>query len=169
MAVDLSKGAFELISGRKRTRPGTTLTIALLVTAAVVLPLVWRAVDARNNPVEEPVVLAPADADLIVVGTESGAVVPLDQSTVGGPIRIWLEESDASAASFRLFASGADTPIVESQDVEGPRFDFIVGESGEGESFETTLLADGSYELFVTIRTKKEDRRTAVGFVVQNP
>lgn len=169
MAVDFSKNVFELFSGKKRTRPGTTLAIAVAVTALVAVPLIWRAIDARNNPVEENVVLAPADAQLVVVDAGDADPVPLDRSTVGGPILISLHEDDASAVSFRLFAAGADQPIVDSQDLEGPQFDMIVSESGAGGPFDSSMLRDGSYELFVTIRTPKEDRRAAVSFDVSNP
>lgn len=169
MAVDFSKNVFELFSGKKRTRPGTTLAVALAVTALVAVPLVWRAVDARNNPIEEDVVLAPADAQKVVVDTGSTEPMPLDRSSVGGPILISLREDNATAVSFRLFAAGADRPILDSQDLDGPHFDMIVSESGGGAPFDSTLLEDGSYELFITIRTSKEDRRAAVSFEVSNP
>ncbi len=168
MAVDLSKNVFELFSGKKRTRLGPTLAIALLVTALVSVPLIFRSVDARNNPVEPEIVLAPADTQLIVVDTADDDPAPLDLSTVDGPILISLRVDDATAVSFRLFAAGADQSIVDSQDLVGPQFDMIVSEAGGGSPFDSTLLQDGSYELFVTIRTPVEDRRAAVSFDVSN-
>ena len=169
MAVDLSKNAFELFSGKKRTRLVPTLVIALLVTAAVAVPLIQRAVDARNNPVVPEVVLAPADAQLIMVDTAETDPRPLDLATVAGPLSISLRQDDASAVSFNLFAAGADQPIVESVDLTGPQFDMVVSDSGGGSPFDSTLLQNGEYELFVTIRTPDEDRRAAVGFAIANP
>ena len=58
--------------------------------------------------------------------------------------------------------------MVESQDLAGPQFDLVVSDSGGGDPFDTNLLVDGEYELFVTIRTDNEDRRTAVAFSVEN-
>ena len=169
MAVDLSKNAFDLFSGKRRTRLVPTLIITLLVTAAVAVPLIMRAVDARNNPVEPTVVLAPADAGLIMVDTAQSDPVPLDLATVAGPLLISLRQDGATAASFNLFAAGADQPIVESVDVDGPQFDMVVSPSGGGSPFDSTLLQNGQYELFVTIRTPDEDRRAAVGFEIANP
>lgn len=169
MAVDFSKSAFELFSGRKRTRLAPTLAIALIVTAAVAVPLILRAVDAKNNPAEERVVLAPADADLVLVDTAATDPAPLDLATVSGSILISLREDAASAVSFNLFAAGADSAVVESQDSSGPQFDLVVSESGNGTPFDSTMLQNGNYELFVTIRTPAEDRRTAVTFTISNP
>ena len=169
MAVDLSKNVFELFSGKKRTRLGPTLAIAIFVTGLVAVPLIFRAVDARNNPVETPVVLAPADADLVMVDTAENDRAPLDFATVTGPILISVTESDAQAVSFNLFAAGADQAIVESVDLNGPQFDMVVSESGGGSPFDSTLLQNGEYELFVTIRMPNEDRRTAVSFEIANP
>lgn len=169
MSVDVSKSVFELFSGKKRTRLLPTLAIAVVVTGLVAVPLILRAIDARNNPVETPVVLAPADTQLIMVDTGESEPAPLDQVSVAGPILISLRQEDATAVSFRLFAAGADQAIVESRDLQGPQFDMIVSESGGGSPFDTALLQNGSYELFVTIRTPKEDRRAAVSFEIANP
>lgn len=168
MAVDVSKNLFDLFRGKKRTRLVPTLAIALIVTAAVAVPLVVRAVDQRNNPVEVPVVVAPADPQQIMVDTAADDPKPLDQATVDGQILISLQDDRASAVSFNLFASGSDFAIVESQDLQGAQFDMVVSESGGGSLFDTTKLQDGSYELFVTIRLPNEDQRTAVSFQVQN-
>lgn len=169
MAADISKNVFELFSGKKRTRLGPTLAIAMVVTSLVAIPLIFRAVDARNNPVENEVVLAPADADLIMVDMAVGDRVPLDLATVMGQILISVTESDAQAVSFNLFAAGADQAIVESVDLNGPQFDMVVSESGGGSPFDSSLLQNGEYELFVTIRLPNEDRRTAVSFEIANP
>lgn len=120
MAVDLSKNVFELFSGKKRTRLAPTLAIAILVTSLVAMPLIFRAVDARNNPVEPEIVLAPADAQLIMVDTASFEPAPPDLATVAGSILISLREAEAGAVSFNLFAAGADQAIVESVDLIGP-------------------------------------------------
>lgn len=169
MAVDVSKNIFELFSGKKRTRLVPTLAIAVLVTAAVAVPLIVRAVNARNNPVEEIAVLAPADPDQILVDTAADDPAPLDQSTVAGQILISIRDEQASAVSFNLFAAGADQAVVESQDLAGPQFDLVVNESGRAGLFDTSKLQNGNYELFVTIRMPDEDRRTAVSFQVENP
>lgn len=169
MAVDLSKNVFELFSGKKRTRLVPTLAIAILVTSLVAVPLIFRAVDARNNPVEPETVLAPADAQLILVDTASLEPAPLDSATVAGSILISLRQAEAGAVSFNLFAAGADQAIVESVDLNGPQFDMLVSDSGGGSPFDSTLLQNGDYELFVTIRMPNEDRRAAVSFEIANP
>jgi len=168
VAVDISKNIFDLFSGKKRTRLLPTLAIALIVTAAVAVPLIVRAIDARNNPVETPVVVAPADPQQILVDTAADDPKPLDLATVDGQVLISLQDDQATAVSFNLFAAGSDIAIVESQDLRGPQFDLVVSESGGGSLFDTTRLQDGTYELFVTIRVPEEDRRTAVSFQVQN-
>ena len=169
MSVDVSKNVFELFSGKKRTRLVPTLAIAILVTSLVAVPLIFRAVDARNNPIEPEIVLAPADAQLILVDTASLEPAPLDLATVAGSILISLREPEAGAVSFNLFAAGADQAIVESLDVNGPQFDMLVSDSGGGSPFDSTLLQNGDYELFVTIRMPDEDRRAAVSFEIANP
>ena len=140
MAVDLSKNVFDLFSGKKRTRLLPTLAIAVLITGLVAVPLIYQAIDSRNNPTTPEVVLAPADADLITVDTAATDRMPLDLSTVTGPILISVSDSDAEAVSFSLFASGSDQAIVESVDLDGPQFDLIVSESGGGSPFDSTCL-----------------------------
>lgn len=165
MAVDLSKNIFELFAGRKRARLLPTLVIAVLMTSIVAVPLTLRALDSSDEP---QVVVAVADSQMVMVDTVNGIPTPLDTNTVAGPILISLRQSDATAVSFNLFASGADQAIVESLDVQGPQFDFVV-DDGVVAPFDSTLLSNGVYELFVTIRTSDEDRRTAVSFEVENP
>lgn len=169
MATDLSKSAFEVFAGKRRTRWLPTLIIAALVTSAVAIPLVVRAIDARNNPVEREVVLAPADAQRILVDTAAIDPSPLDQATVSGDILVSMRDESASSVSFNLYAAGSDQAIVASQDLQGPQFDLIVSDSGGGEPFDSSLLANGTYELFVTVRLPNEDQRAAVSFEVQNP
>lgn len=171
MALDLSKNISALFSGRKRTQLLPTLAIAIVLTGAVAVPLTLLAVDAQDNPTEEPIVLAPADSQLVLVDTAGvgNDPTPLDLATVSGPILISLREDSASAVSFNLFASGAEAAVVESQDTQGPQFDLVVSESGGGSPFDSTALQNGAYELFVTIRTPDEDRRTAVSFTIENP
>jgi len=86
-----------------------------------------------------------------------------------GPILISVTEPDAQAVSFNLFAAGADQAIVESVDLNGPQFDMVVSDSGGGRPFDSALLQNGEYELFVTMRMPNEDRRTAVSFEIANP
>ena len=165
MAIDLSNSAFELFAGRKRARLLPTLVIAAVVTASVAIPLVIRALDSTDAAV----VVAAADAQMVIVDTIDDEPAPLDTNTVAGPILISLQQPDASAVSFNLFASGAEQVIVESLDLEGPQFDFVVDPAGTVSPFDSTLLSNGAYELFVTIRVADEDRRTAVSFQVENP
>lgn len=167
MAVDLSKNVFDLFSGKKRTRLIPTLAIAVVVTALVAIPLIYRAASA--DPEVPEVVLAPADADLVTVDTATTERMPLDLAVVAGPILISVNESDAEAVSFSLFAADSDQAIIESLDLDGPQFDMVVSESGGGSPFDSALLQNGQYELFVTIRMSNEDRRTAVGFEIANP
>lgn len=169
MAIDLSTGTLGLFSGKVRSRPLPTLAIAALVTCAVAVPLIFLALEARDNPVRTETVVAPADAGMVLVDTAAGDPVPLDEALVNGSVLISLREPSASAVSFNLFAAGADAAVVESVDAEGPQFDFVVSDSGRGQPFDTNLLLNGDYELFITIRTPNEDRRTAVSFTVENP
>jgi hypothetical protein len=166
MAADLSKRVFDLFSGKKRTRWVPTLAIALVVTAAVAIPLIMKVADA--DPSAPNVVVAPADAGLITVEA-NGEVAPLDLAEVSGPLLISLEDPDAEAVSFNLFAAGGDAAVVESLDTEGPLFDLVADESGQAAPFDSSLIPNGDYELFITIRTEVEDRRTAVSFKVANP
>jgi len=167
MALDFSKNVFELFSGKKRSRLVPTLAIAAVVTAVVAVPLILRAADARTDPSQAEVVLAPADASLVLVDQAFGEPEPLDLATVSGQVLISIFDEDATAVSFNMFAAGADIAAVESVDGDGPQFD-LVSEDGSGRPFDTTVLQDGEYELFVTIRTPVEDRRTAVSFAVAN-
>jgi len=168
VSVDLSKNIFDLFSGKKRIRFVPTLAIAAIVTAAIAIPLTFRANDARNNPVVEETVLAPADAQLVMVDTAANDPLPLDLAVVEGQVLISLRHEQARSVSFNLFAAGAEQAILESQDLAGPQFDLVVSESGGGSLFDTTRLQDGSYELFVTIQLPQEDQRTAVSFQVAN-
>ena len=168
MAVDISRNLSDLFAGKKRIRFVPTLVLTLLVTALVAVPLIVRSVDARNNPVETPTIVAPGDPQQIVVDTGSDDSRPLDLATVAGQVRISLQDDQANAVSFNLFAAGSDVAIVESRDLEGPEFDLVVSESGEGSLFDTTRLQDGLYELFITVQVEQESQRTAVSFEVQN-
>jgi len=87
---------------------------------------------------------------------------------VSGPVLISVQQPDATAVSFNLFSQGGDEAIVESLDLEGPQFDFVVSDDA-AVPFDSTVLGNGTYELFVTVRTATEDRRTAVSFQVENP
>lgn len=168
MAVDLSKNVSELFAGRKRAGLLPTLVIAVLMTSIVAVPLTIRALDSTDAADEPQVAVAAADSQMVMVDTVNGIPTPLDANTVAGPVLISLRQPDATAVSFNLFASGADQVIVESLDLQGPQFDFVV-DDGVVAPFDSTLLSNGVYELFVTIRTSDEDRRTAVSFQVENP
>lgn len=167
-AANVANGGLGLFLGNKRSRPVPTLVIALLVTCAVAIPLSIVAQDARNNPVAAAAVVAPADAGVVVVDMADDERQPLDLSTISGSVLISVTDTDASSVAFSLFAAGADSPVIESQDLAGPQFDLVVSESGGGDPFDSNLLVNGDYELFITIRADNEDRRTAVAFSVEN-
>ena len=163
--MEIPKRFFELFSGNQRAGAMPTLVIATLITSLVAVPLTIRALDARDEaaPVE-----AAADASLVIVDTADADPTQLDGATVGGPLLISLNHPTASGVSFNLFASGGIEPLIASQDLAGPQFDLLVGERGGGKPFDSTLLADGDYELFLTVATQAGEQRTALGFVVQN-
>jgi len=167
-AANVTNRGFGLFLGKKRSRPVPTLVITVLVTCLVAIPLGVVALDARDNPTTAPAVVAPADAGLIVVDMADADSQPLDLSTISGSVLISVTDAEASSVAFSLFAAGADTPVVASQDLDGPQFDLVVSDSGGADPFDSNLLVDGDYELFVTIRTDSEDRRTAVAFSVEN-
>lgn len=175
VAVNLSKNALEVFAGRKRARLLPTLVIAVLLTSVVAVPLVIRALDSTDSadaavePVAAVAAVGAADSQMIMVDTVNGDPTPLDTNTVAGPILISLRQPDATAVSFNLFAAGGDQAIVESLDLQGPQFDFIVDRGGSVLPFDSSLLSNGAYELFVTIRSGDQDRRTAVSFQVENP
>lgn len=163
--MEIPKHFFALFSGNRRARPLPTMLIAAVVTALVAVPLTVRALDARDEP--EPVP-ATADASLVVVDMANAEPAPLDQATVGGPLLISFDHPSATGVSFNLFEAGTDEPLVASQDLDGPHFDLLVGERGAGRPLDSTLLADGRYELFLTVATGVGEQRTAVSFAVKN-
>ena len=163
--MEIPKRFFELFSGNQRAGAMPTLLIAALVTALVAIPLTIRAVDARDRAA----LLDPAaDASLVVVDTADTDPAPLDGSTVSGALLISLYHPEASGVSFNLFARGGAEPLIASQDLAGPRFDLLVSERGGGKPFDSTLLADGDYELYLTVATGEGEQRTALAFAVQN-
>jgi len=93
VSVDLSKNIFDLFSGKKRIRFVPTLAIAAIVTAAIAIPLTFRANDARNNPVVEETVLAPADAQLVMVDTAANDPLLESQDLAGPQFDLVVSES----------------------------------------------------------------------------
>ncbi len=162
MAVDLSSRIAQIMAGQRRARPLPTLFIALAVTAAVAIPLTERVVRADA-------VSPAADPTSIVVDLLDADPAPLDGATVSGPVLISLNDDDARAVSFAFFAAGETDPILASQDLEGPGFTPMRTGSGTPQSMDTTVLANGPYELFVTVATDEGEQRTAVTFEVANP
>ena len=120
-----------------------------------------------SDGADTPTVVAPADSELVVVDMPGGAQ-PLDLMTIGGPVLISVTQDDATSVAFSLFVAGGDDPVIQALDTVGPRFDLIASEAGDGEPLDSTMLTDGDYELFVTIRVDGEDQRTAVTFSVDN-
>lgn len=163
MAVDVSKRSFELFSGAKRARLLPTLAIAIIVTSLVVVPLILRVTDADADLPQT------ADASLVTVDTADADPAPLDQATLDGSVLISVNDPSASAVSFALFEAGSDETLYASQDLTGPTFDLVVGESGSGRPLDTTALANGDYELFLTVASPDGEERTAIGFSVLNP
>lgn len=153
--MDLSRRLLLLLGAQTRARVLPTLLIAGLVTAAIAVPLAVRALDA-----EDPA----ADADQLVANDS-----PLDGSVLSGDVSVAFTADGAEAVSFNLFEAGSADPIYASQDLEGPSFDLVVNDDGSPGSLDSTLLSNGSYELFITIAEGDDENRTAVRFEVQNP
>lgn len=153
--MDLSRRLLLLLGAQTRARVLPTLLIAGLVTAAIAVPLALRALDA-----EQPA----AESDLLVANDN-----PLDGSVVSGDVAVAFTADSAEAVSFNLFEAGGSEPIFASQDLEGPSFDLVVNDDGSTGSLDSTLLSNGSYELFITVAAGDDENRTAVRFEVQNP
>lgn len=161
MAIDLSSRLAEVVAGQRRVRPLPTLLIALFVTAVVAIPLTERVVRADNaSPA--------ADAGLIMVDLADTDPFPLDAATLNGLALISLNDPAALGVSFNMLLAGSDEPVLAAQDLTGPNFFPVTNANGDGRPLDTTLLADGAYELFVTIAAPDGDQRTAVTFVVDN-
>ena len=77
----------------------------MLVTGIVVVPVAYRSIDARNNPVEPTVVLAPTEGQIVMVDTPNIDPTPLDLATVSGPLLISLRQDDASVVDNRVEVS----------------------------------------------------------------
>lgn len=159
MATGLAGRIASIASGKRRVRPLPTLAIALVVTAAVAIPL--TEVVANSN--------APgADPNSIVVDLLDADPQPLDGAVLAGDALVSLNDAEALGASFQLFASGTDAPLLSSQDLTGPNFFPLESADGSGQPLDTTMLPNGQYELFVTIAKPAGDQRTAVLFEVSN-
>lgn len=162
MAVDLSSRIAQIMAGQRRARPLPTLLVALAVTALVAIPLTERVVRADATSTA-------ADPASIVVDLLDTDPAPLDGATISGSALISLTNPDAKGVSFALFVSGEDDPVLASQDLAGPSFSPLQNAAGTPQSMDTTVLANGTYELFVTVAVDAGDQRTAVTFEVANP
>ncbi|MEM7093871.1 MAG: hypothetical protein AAF567_12780 [Actinomycetota bacterium] len=158
--LDASSRFIDLVTGRRRAGPVPTLLIALVVTAAVVIPLGQRVLEAEETRV--------ADAASIVVDIADAEPGPLDGAILRGGALVSVTDTSALGVSFQLFEAGGTEPLLASQDVSGPEFFLVETAAGRGRTIDTTVLDDGGYELFVTIATSDGDERTAVGFTVDN-
>lgn len=164
--MDLSQHLGELFLGNKRARALPTLIIALFVTALVAVPLTVRAVDARGS--DRPPALAAAQAEAIMVDTADSERQPLDRQTISGNALISYRDQDAAGVAFNLLAKGGTTPVLNSADTDGPQFDLIPGDDGKALPFDTTVLPNGPYELFMSVSSPDGEKRTAVVFEVAN-
>lgn len=155
----------EVVNGSKRARLVPTLVLAAAVTAMVAIPMTIRAVDARGA---EPALAAGADPSQLIVDAPDSEPGPLDTATITGTVLISFQNPDASGVSFNLFARGDDQPLLTSQDVVGPQFDLMTDTRGLAVPLDSNELADGDYELFVTVASPRGEQRTAVTFSVVN-
>lgn len=162
MAVDLSSRIAQIMAGQRRVRPLPTLLIALAVTALVAIPLTERVVRADSASTA-------ADPETIMVDLLDTDPAPLDGATVSGSALISVNDPNAEGVSFALFLSGEEEPVLASQDLSGPSFSPLQNAAGTPKSMDTTALANGTYELFLTVATADGDQRTAVTFEVANP
>lgn len=161
MALDLSNRLAQVVAGQRRVPPVPTLLIALFVTAVVAIPLTERVVRSNNaSPA--------ADAGSIMVDLADTDPFPLDTATLSGRALISLNDPDALGVSFNLLRPGTEEPILAAQDLTGPNFFPVTNAEGDGRPIDTTMLEDGSYELFVTVASSDGDQRTAVTFEVDN-
>ena len=162
MAVDLSSRIAQIMAGQRRVRPLPTLLIALAVTALVAIPLTERVVRADSASTA-------ADPETIMVDLLDTDPAPLDGATVSGSALISVNDPNADGVSFALFLSGEEEPVLASQDLSAPSFSPLRNAAGTPLSMDTTVLANGMYELFLTVATNDGDQRTAVTFEVANP
>lgn len=166
------------IAALRRTRkisPAVAAIVAAVITAAVAIPLAMRAMGFDATKVDP--IFVEADSSHLVVSTadnldtkNSLVTGPLDGSTVSGYAYITYHDEEADAAAFALYAAGTDRPLMSIQDKSGPVF-AMASETDvqNGTAFlDTAMLADGPYELFVTVADGQIQRRMAVTFEVSN-
>lgn len=161
MAFDLSDRFSEVLAGTRRARAIPTLLIALAVTALVAIPLTERAVGSNKTDPS-------ADPGLVFVDLIDTDPLQLDGATVNGLAFISVNHPTASGVSFNIFPAGSDEPVLASQDLTGPNFFPVTNDEGWGEPVDTTVLPNGTYELFTTLALPEGEQRTAVTFVVAN-
>lgn len=163
--MKISSQLTDLFAGRQRASLLPTLLVAAVVTVLVAFPLTVRAVEARGEP---EVIASAASAERILVDAADIEPTPLDRQTVSGRILISYFDREAVGVSFSLFESGASSPILTSQDLVGPSFDLQLDGAGRSVPIDSTRLADGPYELFLTVVLPGGEQRTAVVFDVAN-
>lgn len=181
----------------RRISPAVAAIVATIITAAVAIPLALRATGIEA-PAGDPIyaqaphnvlTVSPASPNAAAVGAGAGAGAGedggaggagggtaggaqssiLDGSVISGDVYITYQDKEAQAVAFALFSAGSDQTIMSSQDESGPIFSLVTGgDKDDVSAFDTTLLDDGTYELFITVIDRQVQRRTAVSFEVVN-
>lgn len=162
MQPALSTRLSEIISGERRAGTLPTLVVAAVVTAMVAIPMFVASGAAEGAT-------APADPALVTVELAETNPAPLDGAILSGQALISIAAGYVEAASFSLFPTGAEEPVLSKQDLVGPVFSPVLDDHGREQPLDTSLLANGDYELFVVMQTPDGEQRTALGFVVENP
>lgn len=151
----------DVLAGTTRINPLVTLVLSTLATIAIAAPLWLQAADVPPDPfVATPggVVVITTDADL----------QPLNDATIGARALVSYIGTDVAAVAFNLSeANGA--VLSERVDTQGPSFDLLTDNLDEPLALDTTKLADGEYELFVSVTgSDGVETLTAAKFTVSN-
>lgn len=150
----------DILSGATKLKAVTSLVISTIVTVAVVAPLLWRAGQLESRAV--------VPAEQIVVTTTELDAESLDGAAIAGPARIALRGDTIQAVAFVVAPKG-EASIIERVDGEGPDFDLFTDEDGAPLPLDTTKLADGDYDLLLTITsTDGSVAKSAAGFTILN-
>lgn len=150
----------DILAGASRLRAVTSLFIATIVTLAVAGPMFWQA--AKLTPRE----VLPTER--VFVDTADQDPAALDGRTVSGRVHIGFRGEAVQAVAFALAPENSEV-IISRVDGEGPTFDLYADDGGVPVPLDTTKLADGTYELLLTVTgTDGRVAKTAATFRVMN-
>ncbi|MDH3754919.1 MAG: hypothetical protein OEU32_13700 [Acidimicrobiia bacterium] len=146
----------DLATASIRLRVATAFVVALAVTSLVIVPLGYRAFDARGD--DGPVLEAATDGVALIDG---GTEVDLEGLDLTGEAVIAFTVPGVEAVAYRVVDDDG-IEVLSGVDDNGPDFNLATTDDGEPAAIDTTALADGPYTLFATLTVGGgEDHRMA--------